>query len=222
MKKRKYAALLLALTILLALPGWQRERHRPGRSVRRSGPTAPTSRRSCPTPARLTPPTPARPAACPPTSRGETLEVDGKTVPALLYESDLGYTMLYPQEGVTLSEWEGGQTFELTDAPGTYLAVSLLDVSNVDEAVAVVQFENAVDGNPSGYIFGAKRYAGVRLSDAAGGLTVDYIILREGGSVYLVERAVFTGGEGRTACFRACWTALPSPKGAFPWIMTSC
>ena len=129
--------------------------------------------------------------------------MDGVAVPAVLYESDLGYTMLYPREGVTLSEWEGGQTFELTDAPGTYLAVSLLDVSNVDEAVAVVQFENAVDSDPSGYIFGAKSYAGVRLSDAAGGLTVDYIILREGDSVYLVERAVFTGGEGKTALLQS-------------------
>ena len=202
MKKRKYAALLLALTILLALPGCK------GNDT---GPDAPSA---APSDSADVPPEPSDSSApdasdpgetggVPSDEPGETLEVDGETVPAVLYESDLGYTMLYPQEGVTLSEWEGGQTFELTDAPGTYLAVSLLDVSNVDEAVAVVQFENAVDGDPSGYIFGAKRYAGVRLSDTAGGLTVDYIILREGGSVYLVERAVFTGGEGKTALLQS-------------------
>lgn len=202
MKKRKYAALLLALTILLALPGCK------GNGT---GPDAPSA---APSDSADVPPEPSDSSApdasdpgetggVPSDEPGETLEVDGETVPALLYESDLGYTMLYPQEGVTLSEWEGGQTFELTDAPGTYLAVSLLDVSNVDEAVAVVQFENAVDSDPSGYIFGTKRYAGVRLSDAAGGLTVDYIILREGGSVYLVERAVFTGGEGKTALLQS-------------------
>ena len=202
MKKRKYAALLLALTILLALPGCK------------GNGTGPDTPSAAPSDSADVPPEPSDSSApdasdpgetggVPSDEPGETLEVDGKTVPALLYESDLGYTMLYPQEGVTLSEWEGGQTFELTDAPGTYLAVSLLDVSNVDEAVAVVQFENAVDGDPSGYIFGAKRYAGVRLSDAAGGLTVDYIILREGGSVYLVERAVFTGGEGKTALLQS-------------------
>ena len=202
MKKSKYAALLLALTILLALPGCK------GNGT---GPDAPSAAPSESTDIAPEPSDSAAPDASDPGETGdvpsgkpgETLEVDGETVPALLYESDLGYTMLYPQEGVTLSEWEGGQTFELTDAPGTYLAVSLLDVSNVDEAVAVVQFENAVDSDPSGYIFGAKSYAGVRLSDAAGGLTVDYIILREGGSVYLVERAVFTGGEGKTALLQS-------------------
>ena len=202
MKKSKYAALLLALTILLALPGCK------GNGT---GPDAPSAAPSesadiAPEPSGSSAPDASDPGETgdvPSDEPGETLEVDGETVPALLYESDLGYTMLYPQEGVTLSEWEGGQTFELTDAPGTYLAVSLLDVSNVDEAVAVVQFENAVDSDPSGYIFGAKSYAGVRLSDAAGGLTVDYIILREGGSVYLVERAVFTGGEGKTALLQS-------------------
>lgn len=204
MKKRKYAALLLALTILLALPGCKG--NDTGPDAPSAAPTESTDVTSAPEPSDSSAPDvsdPGETGGVPSDEPGETLEVDGETVPALLYESDLGYTMLYPQEGVTLSEWEGGQTFELTDAPGTYLAVSLLDVSNVDEAVAVVQFENAVDGDPSGYIFGAKRYAGVRLSDAAGGLTVDYIILREGGSVYLVERAVFTGGEGKTALLQS-------------------
>ena len=204
MKKRKYAALLLALTILLALPGCKG--NGTGPDAPSAAPTESTDVTSAPEPSGSGAPDisdPAETGDVPSDEPGETLEVDGKTVPALLYESDLGYSMLYPQEGVTLSEWEGGQTFELTDAPGTYLAVSLLDVSNVDEAVAVVQFENAVDGDPSGYIFGAKRYAGVRLSDTAGGLTVDYIILREGGSVYLVERAVFTGGEGKTALLQS-------------------
>lgn len=202
MKKSKYAALLLALTILLALPGCKGNGTGPDASSAAPSESADIA----PEPSDSAAPDASDPGETgdvPSGKPGETLEVDGETVPALLYESDLGYTMLYPQEGVTLSEWEGGQTFELTDAPGTYLAVSLLDVSNVDEAVAVVQFENAVDSDPSGYIFGAKSYAGVRLSDTAGGLTVDYIILREGGSVYLVERAVFTGGEGKTALLQS-------------------
>ncbi len=204
MKKAKYTALLLALTILLALPGC--EGNGTGSDTSSAAPSESADVTSAPEPSDSDAPDASGSVETGDVSSdepGETLDVDGAAVPAVLYESDLGYTMLYPREGVTLSEWEGGQTFELTDAPGTYLAVSLLDVSNVDEAVAVVQFENAVDSDPSGYIFGAKSYAGVRLSDAAGGLTVDYIILREGDSVYLVERAVFTGGEGKTALLQS-------------------
>lgn len=204
MKKAKYTALLLALTILLALPGC--EGNGTGSDTSSAAPSESADVTSSPEPSDSDATEASDSVETGGVSSGEpgdTLDVDGVAVPAVLYESDLGYTMLYPREGVTLSEWEGGQTFELTDAPGTYLAVSLLDVSNVDEAVAVVQFENAVDSDPSGYIFGAKSYAGVRLSDAAGGLTVDYIILREGDSVYLVERAVFTGGEGKTALLQS-------------------
>ena len=204
MKKANYTALLLALTILLALPGC--EGNGTGSDTSSAAPSESADVTSAPEPSDSDAPDASGSVETGDVSSdepGEALDVDGAAVPAVLYESDLGYTMLYPREGITLSEWEGGQTFELTDAPGTYLAVSLLDVSNVDEAVAVVQFENAVDSDPSGYIFGAKSYAGVRLSDAAGGLTVDYIILREGDSVYLVERAVFTGGEGKTALLQS-------------------
>lgn len=146
---------------------------------------------------------PAESGSQPPEPEGEQLLVDGAAVPAALYESSLGYSILCPQTGITLAEWEGGQTFELTDAPGTYLAVSTLDVSNVDEAVAVVQFENAVEDEPTGYIFGAQSYAGVRMTETAGGLTVEYIILREGGAVYLLERAVFTGGEDQVGLLQS-------------------
>lgn len=198
--KRIKAAALLSLCLVLCLSGCKGEAGPTG--VPEVSPSASQAPENSGTDAPEGTP-PLESADQPPETAGETIEVDGTAVPAERYESSLGYSILCPQAGITLAEWEGGQTFELTDAPGTYLAVSLLDVSNVDEAVAVVQFENAVESDPTGYIFGAQSYAGVRMTDTAGGLTVDYIILREGGTVYLLERAVFTGGEGQTGLLQS-------------------
>lgn len=189
--KKFAAALLLALSVLLALSGCK-----PSGAGEETPPASlPPSESVPPSDAPSLAPEPGESEPAPPEESGPVLEVDGQEVAAAVYESSLGYSITYPPEEMTLLEWDGGETFESARAKGTYLAVSRLAVSNIDEAVAVVQFEYAVEDEPTGFLFGSAGYAGVRLEQQAGGLTVEYILVREGDSVFLLERAVFTGGE---------------------------
>lgn len=131
------------------------------------------------------------------------LTVDGGEIPAERRHSGLGYSILCPEEGVTVTQWEGGETYELAEARGTYLAVSQIGGSNISEAAAGLQFEYDIQDDPTGYIFGSEGYAGVRMTQTAGGLSVEYILLQQNNTIYLVERAVFTGGENFTGLLQA-------------------
>lgn len=119
--------------------------------------------------------------------------------PAMRYESALGYSILCPETGVTVKTWDGGETFAVDAAPGTYLAVSTLEAANVNEAAAGLQFEHGIEDEPRGFLFGSAGYAGVRMEERSGGLVLEYILLRANDTVYLIERAVFTGGEDYAA-----------------------
>lgn len=123
------------------------------------------------------------------------LTVDGGEIRAVRRYSALGYSLVYPPDEVTLNDWGEGETYEITDAPGTYLAVSRVGGSSISEAVAGLQFEYAIEDEPTGVMFGAEGYAGVRMVTTAGGLTAEYILYQGADGIYLVEHALFTGGE---------------------------
>ena len=63
------------------------------------------------------------------------LVVDGQRWQAQRFVSQLGYALSYPPELVALNQWPGGETFEVIQAPGTYLAVNLYEAANIDQAV---------------------------------------------------------------------------------------
>lgn len=131
------------------------------------------------------------------------LTVGEQELPALRRYSALGYSVVYPQSEVTLTDWGEGETYALTNAEGSYLAVSRVGGSSISEAVAGLQFEYAIEDDPTGVIFGAKGYAGVRMTVTVGGLTAEYILFQGTDTIYLVEKAVFTGGEGYTDLLQA-------------------
>lgn len=124
-----------------------------------------------------------------------SLTVDGQELNAVRHYSPLGYSIVYPEDLVTLSAWEDGDNYLAADARGTYLAVSQVEASNISKAVAIVQFENAVEDEAKGFIFGAGKYAGVRMVEEAGDLTLEFILTEKDGTIFLLERAIFTGGE---------------------------
>lgn len=175
MKKRKLRGLFLAVSLLAALAG--------------CAPSEGKEESPSPAPVESASPAPAQ-------SAGPTLTVGEQTLSAALFESPLGYTLLYPEGEVAVREWDGGETFEVTAAPGTYLAVSVLDVPNIDQAVSVVQFENAVEDEPRGILFGSGGYAGTRLTQQSGELSTEYLLFQMDGGVCLVERALF-GAAGQ-------------------------
>lgn len=132
-----------------------------------------------------------------------TLMVDGQSLEAAQFESDLGYVMSYPPELVTVNSWAGGETFEVTQAPGTYLAVSLYSGANIDQAVDRLQFDYAIDEEPTGIMFGAEGYAGVQMNQELDGLRQEYILFQNGEDIFLIELAVFTGDEGQEGLLQA-------------------
>ena len=192
MKRQKaYLASALALLMLLCA-GCAGEKPVPSTQPTPSASVQPSDAVSAP-PAEESP-SPAPGESAEPTP-GLTLPgADGEQA-AQLYESALGYTILYPAEGVTVKSWDTGENYTIDATPGTYLAVSILEAANVNEAAAGLRFENGIEDEPTGFLFGSAGYAGVRLEQKAGGLRLEYILLRENDRVYLVERAVFTGGE---------------------------
>lgn len=125
----------------------------------------------------------------------EALLIEERELPGVRRYSALGYSMAYAPSEITLNDWGGGETYEVTNAEGSYVAVSTIGGSNIGEAVAGLQFEYAIEDEAEGVLFGAKSYAGVRLTVTAGGLTAEYILYQGADTIYLVERAVFTGGE---------------------------
>lgn len=137
----------------------------------------------------------------------ETLIVGEQEVPAVR-RYDVGYSVAYLPSEVTLTDWAEGETYELTDAAGTYLAVSRVWGSSISEAVAGLQFEYAIESEPTGFIFGAEGYAGVRMTVTAGGLTAEYILFQNGDTIYLVERAIFTGGEDYAVLLQAMMDSI--------------
>lgn len=138
----------------------------------------------------------------------EALPMGEREMPAVRRYSGVGFSMVYPKSEVTLTDWGEGETYELTNAPGTYLAVSRIGGSSINEAVAGLQFEYAIEGDPTGFIFGAEGYAGVRMTVEAGGLTAEYILYQGEDTIYLVERAVFTGGEDYGVLLQAMLDSL--------------
>ena len=96
-----------------------------------------------------------------------------------------------------MNSWAGGETFEVTQAPGTYLAVSLYSGANIDQAVDRLQFDYAIDEEPTGIMFGAEGYAGVQMNQELDGLRQEYILFQNGEDIFLIELAVFTGDEGQ-------------------------
>ena len=187
MKKTiKTAALALMLAFLMPwLAACQ-----PNREIPSAGPAATDS-------AQADSPTPQDSSPVESEQGGEnTLMVDGQSLEAAQFESDLGYLMSYPPELVTVNSWAGGETFEVTQAPGTYLAVSLYSGANIDQAVDRLQFDYAIDEEPTGIMFGAEGYAGVQMNQELDGLRQEYILFQNGEDIFLIELAVFTGDEG--------------------------
>ena len=128
--------------------------------------------------------------------------VDGAEVPGEVYESPVGYTVFCPEE-VMLNAWEGGDTFQPDGAEGTYLAVSKLDAPGMSTAVAALQFEYAIEGEPTGCLFGAKGYAGMKMTLTAEDLYMEFILCEEGGVIYLLELATYGEGAAQEPLLRA-------------------
>ena len=110
MDKRKTAAVLaLALSFLMTMLtacGPERQEPEPSPSAADSGP--------------VDSPAPQDSGSVGSEPRTEdTLVVDGQSWEATRYESELGYTLDYPPELVTLNSWAGGETYQVTQAaPG--------------------------------------------------------------------------------------------------------
>lgn len=134
--------------------------------------------------------------ATPPAQPEEVLMVDGQAVPARRFQSALGYSLLFPPEDISIWQWDAGETFGPAATPESYLSVSLLDVSNLNDAVAVLQFEHGVEDEPKGFLFGSQGYAGMRMVLEEDDLTIEYILFQHGQQIYLTERAV-CGEQGR-------------------------
>ena len=124
------------------------------------------------------------------------LTVDGTELPAQEYRSPLGYVLLYPQqELITVNPWEGGETFMVSGAEGTYLSICCLDAPSLNVAAEALQFEYAIEGAPSGRMFGTKGYAGMSMTSKMNGLSIEYILCEEDGVIYLLELAIYEDGQ---------------------------
>lgn len=124
------------------------------------------------------------------------LTVDGTELPAQEYRSPLGYVLLYPQqELITVNPWEGGETFMVSGAEGTYLSICCLDAPSLSVAAEALQFEYAIEGAPSGRMFGTKGYAGMSMTSKMDGLSIEYILCEEDGVIYLLELALYEDGQ---------------------------
>lgn len=123
-----------------------------------------------------------------------TLDVAGESLEAEVYQSPVGYTVLYPAEQITVNAWEGGETLQVNGAEGTYLSLCRLDAPNLNQAVAALQFEYALDSEPAGRLFGSEGYAGMSMTAQGDGLYIEYILCQEQGVIYLLELATY--GEG--------------------------
>ena len=194
MDKRKTAAVLaLALSFLMTMLtacGPERQEPEPSPSAADSGPVD----------------SPAPPdSGCVGSEPGteDTLVVDGQSWEATRYESELGYTLDYPPELVTLNSWAGGETYQVTQAEGTYLAVSLYAGANIDQAVDRLQFDYAIEEEPTGAMFGSAGSAGVRMSLQTDILSQEYILFQDGEDIFLIELAIFAGNEGQEGLLQA-------------------
>lgn len=144
----------------------------------------------------------ADPAATEDPGEEPSFSVDGVEIPGETYTSPTGYTVFCP-ETVTVNAWDGGETFLVNDADGTYLAVSRLDAPGMSTAVAALQFEYAIEGEPTGCLFGVKGYAGQKMTMSMEGLYVEFILCEEGGTIYLLELALYEGGTEQESLLRA-------------------
>lgn len=199
MDKRKTAAVMaLALSFLMTMLtacGPERQEPEPSPSAADSGPADSAGPETAP-------PQESAPAE---TDSGEEdgLVVDGQRWDAQRCVSQLGYALSYPPELVALNQWAGGETYEVIQAPGTYLAVSLYAGTNIDQAVDRLQFDYAIDQEPTGAMFGAEGYAGVRMSQDIDGLHQEYILCQHGEDIFLIELAIFPGDEGEESLLQA-------------------
>ena len=220
-KTKQILALLLALT-LLTLAGCRRQNTGPEQPTDSPAPSASESQDpgESETPEDSRPPEDSQPPEASPSAPEESksqpadpdgvpadedasLTVDGQEVAAVRHHSALGYSIVYPADQITIKSWEDGDNYEFDEARGTYLAVSQISASSVSDAVAIVQFEYAVEDEPAGFLFGSGSYAGVRMVQQQGGLTLEFILAEQNGAIFLLERAVFTGGEGREGLLQA-------------------
>ena len=132
------------------------------------------------------------------------LTVDGVDLPALEYRSPLGYALLCPQEElITVNPWEGGETFMVSGTEGTYLSVCCLDAPSLNVAAEALQFEYAIEGAPSGRMFGSEGYAGMSMTAEMEGLSIEYILCQEGEVIYLLEVAIQEEGQAYEAMLYA-------------------
>lgn len=125
---------------------------------------------------------------------GPVVTVDGAELEAEEYTSPLSYTVLVPAQQVTVNAWDGGETFMVNEAEGTYLSICCLDAPSLNVAVAGLQFEYAIEGDPTGRMFGTKGYAGMSMAVVMDDLSIEYILCEEDGVIYLLELALY--GEG--------------------------
>ncbi len=192
-KRRKAAALVLALAFMIAmLTACRVEVHVPDPSLEATDSAEADSQ----------PPQDSDPVETEPETE-DTMVVDGQSWETTRYESELGYTLDYPPKLVTLNSWAGGETYQVTQADGTYLAVSLYEGANIDQAVDRLQFDYAIDEEPTGVMFGAEGYAGVRMRQQTDILSQEYILFQDGEDIFLIELAVFAGNEGRDGLLQA-------------------
>lgn len=211
--------LALLLVLLLALAGCRNQNVGPEQPTDSPAPPASES----PSPDESSPPasTDSQPPEASPSAPAESesqpektdegvpadedtvLTVDGQELAAVRHHSPLGYSIVYPADQITVKSWEDGDNYQVDAARGTYLAVSQVGASSVSDAAAIVQFENAVEEDPTGFLFGSGSYAGVRMTQQAGGLTLEFLLVEQNGTIFLVERAVFTGGEEQESLLQA-------------------
>ena len=193
MRRRIWAAVLLLTMALAVLSGCRAQP-----TVQESPSAGPADSAGPET----APPQESAPAE---TDSGEEdgLVVDGQRWDAQRCVSQLGYALSYPPELVALNQWAGGETYEVIQAPGTYLAVSLYAGTNIDQAVDRLQFDYAIDQEPTGAMFGAEGYAGVRMSQDIDGLHQEYILCQHGEDIFLIELAIFPGDEGEESLLQA-------------------
>lgn len=207
---KRYLAFLLALA-LLALAGCRSQTVGPEQPSDSPAPSASESpspdESDSPAPTDSQPPeaSPSAPAESEsqpvktdegvPADEDAVLTVDDQELAAVRHYSPLGYSIVYPADQITVKSWEDGDNYQVDAARGTYLAVSQISASSISAATAIVQFENAVEDEPKGFIFGSDGYAGVRMVQQQGGLSLEFILVEKDGTIFLLERAVFTGGE---------------------------
>ena len=76
--------------------------------------------------------------------------------------------------------------------------MSLYSGANIDQAVDRLQFDYAIDEEPTGIMFGAEGYAGVQMNQELDGLRQEYILFQNGEDIFLIELAKsLPGMKGR-------------------------